>query len=148
MIASTGITKSDIYLVLGKYELKLLKSNIKKFSQRVSEFLIHELIHRKQFEKVPHDILKSDKKISAQHGSFKKYLIDNEEVEAFAKQAVSELENGEYHVIKTYYKEIRNDYPEAWKKFLKKVYYYLESSSEHAKNNLRDKLEKLKSDGT
>ena len=131
-----------IAIALTKKEIKNLKkgSELHKIKNRLFNVILHELTHRKQHQKKSTEYIdfmnnNYDKFIKSIKGDFKGYLADKEEVEAYARQAVSDLEaSPESDIIYSYMKLEKN----TKQRFLKKFYQYMDMyGSDKAKENLK-----------
>jgi len=141
----------QIAISLTKEDIKGLKSRsgIEKIKNKVFKVILHEIIHRKQNQRKSGEYIDY---MYANIGKFKAalsnqnladYMSDKEEIEAFARQAVFNLEqkNTESEIINSYF-QIGGD---TWKRFLKKLYQYLDMyGTDIGKEELEMKMKTIK----
>jgi hypothetical protein len=143
--------RGTIHIYVGDMFIEKNNTDIsyQQLIKTLENILVHELIHRQQISKIPFSVLKN-----IDTSSNEKYLSDPKEIDAHAMQAVSEFsqfydKNKIKQIISNYnsskdsavdsvafwkywsffglYSDT-NDDPESnniWKKFLKRMYYFL-----------------------
>lgn len=142
----TVIKSGNVNITLEKGDLKLLKtiSGIEKFRKKHRVTFYHELVHKKQYSKFSKEFKKKGaikKYASLSSDTILEYLSRDTEIEAFARQAVAELKNkGRLDVLDMYYEYVRGSNTKAWRKFLKKLYFYLRDIEGYLTRAVKDRL--------
>jgi len=126
--SGTADASGNITIFLEIKELRSLKnkSGVNKIKKEFRKTLSHELIHRKQFEKIKN---KGNISIKDYDNNKTDYYSDKAEIESFAREAVEELKNNEGDVLLTYALLVKKQNNKAWKRFLKKLYQYIDDQS-------------------
>ena len=132
--AMTDIITSKIILLISTKELQSIKkpSDASKIKRKFTKILAHEITHAKQFKAMGTEYRK--KLASTYNEDEINYYSDPNEIEAYARQALDELEAGKDDVVTTY---IDHGKKKVWRNFIKKVYQYIDIyGSEKARKNL------------
>ncbi len=135
-----------VYIGLTKEQVKNLNnaSGIKKIKKKLKGILSHELIHAGQRSQMKDEYInflrKNTSKIKAEMRkmTYDEYISSKQEIEAFAREAVNDIENNNFDIVFQYMdlkdKKIK-------KRFLKKLYQYMDMyGSIGAKTKLRIKM--------
>jgi hypothetical protein len=131
--AAVTIPTGAILIYVSKSDKKALKSgNVKGVKKMLRTDLAHELVHRKQFKKVP-AIATSARTTIDSPG----YWFHPMEIEAYAREVPIELKEFGISDSITLYYMMRNDNKKGWKSFLKRAYQYIDMSGD---KNLKEKF--------
>jgi len=134
------IKGTPIKLIINKKELKSITS--KSLRKKLFDVLVHEVIHRKQFNKMSAKFLE---KYDPKHNDVTAYLAQKEEIEAYAKDAVEELKKGNSDIVDSYYGWVKDMSEVLWRRFLKRLYQYQDIyGNDKSKENLKKQLPELK----
>lgn len=143
--SATGTKGTIIWLKIDKKDLKKLKTNsgANQLKRKLEDTLAHELTHRFQDSKKSQEykefLLKNKDKKKLQIEDYDDYISQKEEIEAFARQALYELDRGEATILQDY---IDLDNKKAKQRFFKKLYQYLQMyGSNTARENFEIHLE-------
>lgn len=129
MEGGTDVLTRKINLSITPQQLESLKTNkgIEAYGNNIMGILMHELIHKKQIERIPQskreNIFKKEREKKKEvYG----YFASKDEIEAYARQAAYEASNLDKWDIVTMYKSMfKNKNKKVWNRFLKKFQYYL-----------------------
>jgi hypothetical protein len=139
---ATVLSSKDIVIPITIEELRKLKnvSYVNTYKNSIINTVTHELIHRKQ--PINTSLIKNKVK-REEYEKRVSYYERPREIEAFAREAVRELENGDSDIVFMYNDEMqfvtKND--KVWRTFLKKLYQYVDMyGSDRCKENLRKQL--------
>lgn len=123
--------EGDVWIFLTRKEFKNLhsKSGIEKIKDKMRGTLTHELVHTRQFKKIPKK--KLDNVIDTEE-----YFFAPIEIEAYARQVPQELKKGESETLQMYH-FMKKQNKKGWRRFLKKAYQYVDMESD---DKLKQKL--------
>lgn len=132
--AMKGDNPGFIKIRVKRKHIKDLKKGGKNFEKYLKKTLSHELIHRKQIEKVPSFVFKK----SSINMTADEYYNDPMEIEAYAREATWEIINREKAKILGSFWEMKDEYPKVWRKFLKKFALYMAGHEDDLKEILKN----------
>jgi hypothetical protein len=138
--SAVTIPAGPILVYLSKGDKKSFKSgNLNSIKKKLRTDLVHELIHRKQFKKIPAIATSARTTVDSQA-----YWFHPMEIEAYAREVPIELKEFGHSESITVYYMMRKDNKKGWKSFLKKAYQYVDMSGDKTmKKKFADQMKKL-----
>ena len=134
------IQGTPIQIIINKKQLKNIESP--SFRKKIFKTLTHELVHRKQFNSMDPEFLEY---YNTNNVDLTTYFSQKVEIEAYARDAINELKDGDSEIVETYYYWIRGMSMVLWKRFLKKLYQYQDMyGNETSKTNLAFQIPELR----